>query len=236
MNLLIAFAAAVVGYLLGSFSAARLIGRIALPQQDITKTEFAVPGTDEKMVMNAVSATSISLRAGPRLGCLTTVLDMLKVTLPTLAFRLLYPDAPYFLIAALMGMVGHNWPIYHGFKGGRGFSAVFGGMWVIDWIAIFATSLGGMLFGLLIFRDVLIAYMAGMWLMIPWLWFRFHDWSYLAYAVAINVVFTVAMLPELKQYFKFKREGKVSLAAALQTTDMGHMVKVAKRLGLIKDV
>jgi len=134
-----------------------------------------------------------------------------------------------------MGMVGHNWPIFYGFKGGRGFSAVFGGMWVIDWIAIFATLLGGMLFGLLIFRDVLIAYMAGMWLMIPWLWFRFHDWSYLAYAVAINVVFTVAMLPELKQYFKFKREGKVNLAAALQTTDMGRIAKMAKRLGLIED-
>jgi glycerol-3-phosphate acyltransferase PlsY len=236
MNPLLAFAAAFAGYLLGSFSAARLVGKIAIPRQDITKTEFAVPGTDEKMVMSAVSATSISLRAGPRLGCLTTILDMLKVTLPTLAFRLLYPNAPYFLIAALMGMVGHNWPIYHGFKGGRGFSAVFGGMWVIDWIAIFATSLGGMLFGLLIFRDVLIAYMAGMWLMIPWLWFRFHDLSYLAYAVAINVIFAIAMLPELELYFKLKREGKIDLVSSLQTTEMGRVAKMAKRLGLIKDI
>jgi glycerol-3-phosphate acyltransferase PlsY len=235
MNLLLALLAAFLGYLLGSLSFARLIGKFVIPYEDITKTEVEVPGSDEKLVMSSVSATSISMRAGPKFGCLTTVLDMLKVTIPTLAFRVWYPDAPYFLIAAAMGVVGHNWPLYYRFKGGRGFSAVFGGMLVIDWIAIFATSLGGMLFGLLVFRDVLVAYMAGMWLMIPWLWFRTQDWAYLVYGVVINILFAVAMLPEIKQYFRFKREGTIDLLMALRTTDMGRMVKMANRLGLLKD-
>lgn len=234
MSLSIALLAAAIGYLFGSLSFARLVARYVMPGEDISTTVFAVPGADEKVVMTAVSATSISMRAGPKFGCLTTILDMLKVTIPTLAFKLWFPDDYFFLIVATMGMVGHNWPLYHHFKGGRGFSPVFGGLIVIDWLAIFATSLGGMLFGLLVFRDVFIAYMAGMWLMIPWLWFRTYDWAYLAYAVAINILFGLAMLPELRQYFKLKREGKVDLAAALQTTDMRHMAKMANRFGLLK--
>ncbi len=233
MNPFIGLLAAGLGYLFGSISFTRLIGRLFIPQEDLSRTELAVPGSDEKFVMTSVSATSLSLRRGPRLGCPTTILDMLKVTLPTLAFRLWYPETPYFLIAAAMGVVGHNWPVYYRFKGGRGFSAVFGGMLVIDWIAIILTSVGGMVVGFGLFRDVLIAYMAGMWLMIPWLWFRTHDWAHLAYAVAINIFFLVAMLPDLKQYIRFKREGKVDLSAALQSTDLRYMLKVANRLGLL---
>lgn len=231
----IALLAAVVGYLLGSISFARLIGRLAVPQEDITRTELAVPGSDERLVMTAVSATSISMRAGPKFGCLTSILDMLKVTIPTLAFKLWFPETPYFLIVAAMGVLGHNWPLYYSFKGGRGYSAVFGGMLVIDWIAIPVTTLAGMLVGLLAFRDVLVAYMAGLWLMIPWLWFRTHDWTYVVYAVAVNTFFLLAMLPELRQYVPLKRAGKADFSAALQSTDMRHMLKLADRLGLLKE-
>ena len=106
---------------------------------------------------------------------------------------------------------------------------------MIDWIAIPLTTLGGMLLGLVVFRDVLIAYMAGLWLLIPWLWFRGHDWAYLAYAVSVNIFFLVAMLPEIKQYIPLKLEGKTDLSAALQSTDMRHMLKVAQRFGLLKE-
>lgn len=235
MNPLIALLATVIGYLLGSISFARLIGRLAIPDEDISITELEVPGSDDKLVMSAVSATSISMRAGPKFGCLTSILDMLKVTIPTLAFKLWYPEASYHLFVAAAGVMGHNWPVYYRFKGGRGFSAVFGGMLIIDWIAIPATTLGGMLLGILGFRDILVAYMAGLWLMIPWLWFRTHDWAHLVYALAVNVFFIVAMLPELKQYIPLKRAGKADFSAALQSTDMRHMLKIANRLGLLKE-
>lgn len=235
MNLPIGLLAAAIGYLLGSVSFARLIGRLAVPDEDISITELNVPGSDEKLVIGAVSATSISMRAGPKFGCLTSILDMLKVTIPSLAFKLWYPEASYFLIVAAAGVVGHNWPVYYRFKGGRGFSAVFGGMIIIDWIAIPVTTLGGMMLGLLVFRDVLVAYMSGLWLMIPWLWFRTHDWAHLAYALAINVFFMVAMLPELRQYIPLKRTGRADFSAALQSTDMRHIQKIADRLGLFKE-
>jgi glycerol-3-phosphate acyltransferase PlsY len=53
------------------------------------------------------------MKMGPKVGCTIGLLDILKVTLPVLVFRLLYPDQYYFLIVAIAGMVGHNWPVFH---------------------------------------------------------------------------------------------------------------------------
>jgi glycerol-3-phosphate acyltransferase PlsY len=237
MDPLQALIAAAVGYLCGAISFARLVGRIAAPEEDLTKTEIDVPGSDDTVRMGSISATTVSMHLGPRLGFLTVVLDMLKIAIPTLIFKYLYRDAPYFLITATAGMTGHIWPIYHRFKGGRGMSAVYGGMFAIDWIGVFTTSLGGMLFGLLVLRDVLVAYMAGMWFLIPWLWFRTRDLNYVAYAIAVNVILVIALLPEIKQIVKLKREGKgEDLSAAMQLTGMGRGIyKMGKRFGVIKD-
>ncbi len=34
----------------------------------------------------------------------------------------------------MAGMIGHDWPVFNGFKGGRGVSSVYGALLVIDWI------------------------------------------------------------------------------------------------------
>jgi glycerol-3-phosphate acyltransferase PlsY len=235
MDPLLTLLAAVVGYLCGSISFARLVTKLAAPQEDITRTEIDVEGREEKMVMSVVSATTVSMHIGPKFGFVTVVMDMLKIAFPTLAFKHLVPGTSYFLISAATGMLGHIWPLYYGFKGGRGMSAVYGGMFVIDWIGVLATSLGGMVFGLFVLRDFLVAYMAGIWFIIPWLWFRTHDVGHLAYAIAVNIMLALAMIPEAKQYVKFKREGKgADLSEAMQLTGMGRGIyKIGKRFGLL---
>jgi len=237
MNPLIALLAAVVGYLCGSISFARLVSKIVAPREDITHTEFKLASGEDKVTMSSVSATTISMHIGPKFGFLTVVMDMLKIAVPTLVFKHLYPGASHFLISATAGMIGHIWPVYHGFQGGRGLSAVYGGMFAIDWIGVFATSLGGMLLGLFVLRDILVAYVGGLWLLIPWLWFRTHDVGHVAYAIAVNVVFVVAMIPEMKQYIKLRREGKGGdLSQVMQLTGMGRGIyKMAKRFGVLKE-
>jgi glycerol-3-phosphate acyltransferase PlsY len=237
MDPLLALLAAVVGYLCGSISFARLVSKIVAPQRDITRTEIDVQGSEEKMIMSAVSATTVSMHISPKFGFLTVVMDMLKIAVPTLVIKRLAPGGSYFLIAATTGMLGHIWPLYHGFKGGRGLSAVYGGMFAIDWIGVFATSLGGMILGLFVVRDFLVAYMAGMWLIIPWLWFRTHDVGHLVYAIAVNIILALGMIPEMKQYIKFRREGKgEDLSEVMQLTGMGRGIyKMANRFGLLKD-
>ena len=238
MDPLLAVLAAAVGYLCGAISFARLVAKVVAPHEDLTHTEISLEGSEDKVVMSAVSATSVSMHLGPRFGFITVVMDMLKITFPTLIFRLLYPEMYYFLITATAGMIGHIWPLYYRFRGGRGLSAVYGGMFAIDPIGVFATSLGGMLLGLFILRDMLAAYLGGLWLLIPWLWLRTTDVAYLAYAIAVNIIFLLAMLPEMKQYIQLKREGKGDdLAEVMQLTGMGRGIyKMAKRFGVIEEV
>ena len=237
MDPLLALLAAAVGYLCGSISFARLVSKIVAPEKDITRTELDVAKSEEKMIMGSVSATTVSMHISPKFGFLTVVMDMLKIALPTLVFKSRYPGAPYFLISAVSGMVGHIWPLYHRFKGGRGLSSVYGGMFAIDWIGVFATSLGGMILGIFVLRDVLVAYVGGIWLLIPWLWFRTRDVGHLMYAIAVNIIVVIAMIPEVKQYIRFKREGKAAeFSEDIQLTGMGRGIyKMAKRFGVIKD-
>jgi glycerol-3-phosphate acyltransferase PlsY len=232
-----ALLAGLAGYLFGSISSARLVTRVFAPQADISKTEIGLSDGGEKVVSDFVSATTVSMHLGTRLGFLTVVLDMLKIVIPTLVFKRLWADPPYFLIVATTAMIGHIWPLYHGFKGGRGLSAVYGGMFAIDWIGVFATSVGGMLFGLLVVRDFVTAYMAGLWFIIPWLWFRTHDLYYVAYGVAVNLIFILAMIPEMKQYIQLRREGRgADLSEVMQTTGMGRGIyRMAKRFGVLAD-
>jgi len=237
MNVTQALVAALVGYLCGSISSARLVTRIFAPQRDISKTEIDVDGSDEKLIMSSVSATTVSMHIGPRLGFVTVVADMLKIVIPILVLKRVWPDTPYFLIAATTAMVGHVWPLYHGFKGGRGLSAVYGGLFAIDWIGVFATSLGGMVLGLVVLRDFMAAYMGGLWLIIPWLWFRTRDVPHLLYGVAVNVIFLLAMIPEMRQVIAYRRQGKGGdLSQVMQLTGMGRGIyKMGRRLGVLPD-
>jgi hypothetical protein len=83
-----------------------------------------------------------------------------------------------------------------------------------------------------------VAYMAGLWLLVPWLWFRTHDLGHVGYAVAVNIVFVIAMLPEIKQMVRLQREGKqLDMIQAMQLTGMGRGIyKMAKKLGVVQDV
>jgi acyl phosphate:glycerol-3-phosphate acyltransferase len=236
MDPAIALVAAVVGYLLGCISFARIISRFVAPKTDVTQTHMAVPGTEERMRLRAVSGTAVSIHLGPKYGCLTALLDMLKVALPVAFFRFTFPDQPYLLIPAITGIMGHNWPIVYGFKGGSGLSPTYGGMLVISPIGAVATAFGGMALGLIVLRNVVVAYLAGLWLMIPWLWFTTYDLWYLAYGIVVNVLFFIAMIPEIKTVREYQKRGaSTEVAAGMDMTPMGRMMtKMMNRTGLMK--
>ena len=119
MNPWIALLAALVGYLLGAVSFTRMVGSFLLPGEDVGNAEIPIKGSDKKFPFRSFGATSIRAKAGAKYGCLTSVLDMMKVTLPTLAFKTIYPEGDYFLVSAAAGVAGHNFPVYYRFKGGE---------------------------------------------------------------------------------------------------------------------
>jgi len=236
MNGYLIAAAAAGGYLLGAISFARLIGRIVAPGEDISRSELVLGKEQRKFTFEVVSATNVGAKLGTKYGCLTSVLDMLKVFAPALVFRLLYPDSPYFLIAATAGVVGHNWPVYYRFKGGAGLSAAIGGLLVVDWLGVLVAPAAGMIIGLVILRDVFAAASVWLVLLIPWLWLRTHDIWHIGYAVVISISFLLASIPAMKQFYQIKREDPEAHRALLESTKMFRgMLKISRWLGLEKN-
>jgi len=89
---------AVISYLLGSISFARLIPRLVDPKADLSDISLPVQDSEERMPMLAMGANTASIKYGSKVGCSIGLLDMLKVFLPTLAVRLLYPGESYYLV------------------------------------------------------------------------------------------------------------------------------------------
>jgi acyl phosphate:glycerol-3-phosphate acyltransferase len=209
MELWIAILAGIIGYLSGSLSFARLVARGVASEKTLQPICQPIPNTDIVFESDSVSATMVRIQVGTRYGCLTAILDILKVVVPTLIFKLWQPAEPYFLITAALGLVGHDWPLYHRFKGGRGESAIIGGMLVIDPLGLVVTNLAGILIGWLA-GDVLVLRWSFLILLIPWLWVQTQDPAHVVYAVVINLIYWRKMSPELIQFARILKQGGLS--------------------------
>jgi glycerol-3-phosphate acyltransferase PlsY len=234
MDPFLAILASMISYLLGAISFARLIPRLIDPNADLSDVTMPVAGTDEKMRMSAMGANTASIKYGSRVGCTIGLLDMIKVFVPVLAFRLLYPGEDYQILAALSGFIGHCWPIYHKFKGGRGISAFYGGMFALDPIGAIVIPSAGMFIGMVFLKDLLVAYMAGVLMAIPWFLIFYKGAGYVGYAIIINVLFVLAMIPELRDVIRLRKKyGKGDMRASMDQFPMGQaMNKLMDRIGI----
>lgn len=80
-----------------------------------------------------IGATNVYRVAGKLPGILTLVGDLLKGFLPLLAVKLwLAPDPLQLGLAGVVAIVGHCFPVYLGFKGGKGVATALGIFLVLD--------------------------------------------------------------------------------------------------------
>lgn len=121
MNIAWVFVIIVVcAYLIGSISFARIFSW-AFAKKDITKVGSHNPGT-----MNMLRTRGFGE------AILTLVMDAIKCGLPALIsyfvvkhFYVGYGDLAYF-ISGVSAIVGHCFPVYYNFKGGKGVACTFG--------------------------------------------------------------------------------------------------------------
>jgi len=191
-------AIAVIGYLVGTISFARIVGRLALPGEDLSVTEYDVAGLDMKSTYVGVSASSVLKRAGWKLGVGVIVLDLAKAFVPTLIVRLLYPDHSLHLVMAAAVMIGHVWPIWWRFLGGRGQATLLGGALAIDVLAIPVAILGSALAGLGGFTSVYMARNMFPAIAIPW-FAAMADAAHVWWAIVINVVYWIASRNDVRE-------------------------------------
>lgn len=223
----------VITYLIGSVSFARIVTKRLAPGKDVTQFEIPVEGTGERYKVLSIGANSVSSELGPMVGMVVSILDIIKIILPTLFCKLFFVDQPvYMLTAALSGLIGHIWPVYYRFHGGSGFSAILGGLLVIDPLSVLVTPVAGFLFGMVIFRNLIVTSLAWIWLLIPWIWWRFQgNPAYIAYTIIVNIIFILAMVPEIKMARKYTKGGKYIEygLGSLSSNPMGRgMLKIAK--------
>jgi len=185
--------AAVAGYLIGSISFSRLAGRFVAPGVDMTATTITVPQTGERFEIRGSPASSLIGRASWPWRLAVVLLDMGKAAGPTLFFRLAYPESPAYAVAFAFAVIGHNWPLYHGFFGGFGISSIIGGVAVVDPIALVATIPVGVVVGKLILDNLSMA--NGFAILLP-LYFA---------VIAQNAAMTLASLAVLVAYWIAKR-------------------------------
>ena len=239
MEIGIAVLVFVVSYLLGSLSFGRIVGKILDPEVDLEDVSVPLQGEDKEASyrLQSVGGNTVSIRFGGRVGCLVGLLDILKAFVPTLVVRLLFPDQPYMFIAAIAAFAGHNWPIYYRFKGGRGVSPFYGGLFAIDPIGAVVVAVISMLIGMLLLKELLFAYAGGILLALPWfLITKFSEPEYMIYSLIIFVLFILAMIPELRQMREMgKKYGKSDIAVSLDRIPMGQsMLRMLEMLGLRK--
>jgi len=94
-------------------------------------TRFAGKGDIRKIGSGNIGATNV-LRTGSKpLAAATLVLDALKGFVPALAFTLAgaWPS----LIAGVAAVIGHNFPIWLRFRGGKGIATTFGVLFAWSW-------------------------------------------------------------------------------------------------------
>jgi glycerol-3-phosphate acyltransferase PlsY len=230
MDLGIFLLCVLVSYLLGAISFSRVVAHLLAPKLDLEEVKLPnADGSDGDSKLLNVGATTASIKLGPQVGCVIGLLDILKAFVPTLVFRHLYPGQYYYLVASLFAVVGHNWPVYYRFKGGNGMSPTLGGFLVVDWIGTLVANILGMFFGFVVLRDIFFAYVGWTWFMIPWLWIRTGNPVFALYALAVNLIFLLALLPEIRRYLEARRLGKLDMQQGMEVTPMGRgMLKIAK--------
>jgi glycerol-3-phosphate acyltransferase PlsY len=73
-----------------------------------------------------IGATNVLRAAGKKAAALTLLADALKGYIPVFIIRMLFADDMTTALAAAAALLGHNFPVYLKFKGGKGVATSFG--------------------------------------------------------------------------------------------------------------
>ena len=126
MKYLIIIAVAIISYLIGSVNFSILISK-AISGKDIRESGSGNAG-----------ATNMLRTHGKKMGVLTLLLDVLKGIIAIIIAIIVDKNIGtntgiLSYIAGVCVILGHNFPIYFGFKGGKGVATSLGVVLMLDW-------------------------------------------------------------------------------------------------------
>jgi glycerol-3-phosphate acyltransferase PlsY len=143
----------IFSYVLGSLPTSYIMSRITV-RHDIRRM-----GDENAGAANAYR------ELGAKVGILVGIIDAVKGSAVILIAQAVNMSQPIVLIAGLAAVVGHNWPIFLGFRGGRGVSTTLGILYVLVTIPMLIITIPTLL--ILIWRRNVTPAMAFTFIVLP---------------------------------------------------------------------
>ena len=138
INIAVAAGSLLLGYLFGSIPSGVIIGKVFFHKDPRNYYSHNSGGTNSGRVF------------GKKIGVLVIILDMIKTALPIYAIWAALRFTPlnaymrwdngydasslYYWFAGLAAAIGHCWPLYIGFKGGKAVSCYMGTNILTSWV------------------------------------------------------------------------------------------------------
>lgn len=186
LNLLAIALALILAYLLGSIPAAYLAGRL-------------IKGIDIRQVgTRNMGAMNVFYQIGFLAGLIVLVVDIGKGTAAiALAFWLGTPDI-IVLLAGIAAVLGHSFPVWLRFRGGKGGATTIG---VLIFLMPWGIPIGLALFGLvlLLSRFPTLSYSVAL-VSFPFVaWLIYHNGVLVAYTIALLLIPALQYIPRVRE-------------------------------------
>lgn len=114
---------ALAGYLIGSISTAIITCKL-MGLKDPRSVGSQNPG-----------ATNVLRHGGKKAAIITLIGDMLKGLVPVVGVTVMEPVAAAIAVSGLGAFLGHVYPLYYRFKGGKGVATYYGALLGFNWMA-----------------------------------------------------------------------------------------------------
>jgi glycerol-3-phosphate acyltransferase PlsY len=176
--------AVVIAFLIGSIPTAYIVGRLR------KGVDIRTVGSRNAGTMNVV------YQVGFFWGLLVLFVDIVKGVLAVFVAVQLHPSPVVHLIAGLFAVLGHAFPPYLKFRGGKGGATCIGVLiYLLPWAA--PVYLGIFLLMLLVTRYATLSYSVA-FICFPFIaWLVYHDTTLIIYSVVIPLVPGLMYIPRL---------------------------------------
>jgi len=201
----------IIGYLLGAIPFGVIISKLV---RGIDVREYG---------SGSMGMTNVMRTVGAKAGLIVLILDLLKgsaaVALAWAIFHSPNHDMVHWgqMAGGVAAVIGHSWPVYIGFRGGRGISTAFGAILVISW-PIGLICLAAFLLMVAIFRYISLGSISGASALVIAMVVSYTCYSgpiaYLSFALVVAVIVIFRHRANIKRLLS-KTEPKI-----------GHKVKV----------
>lgn len=168
-----------LGYLIGSIPFGVIVGRLT---RGIDVRDYG---------SGSMGMTNVIRTVGAKAGALVFLADMAKgAAAVALAWLLFTSDMVAWgqVAGGAAAVIGHSWPVYIGFRGGRGVTTGFGALLVISWpVGLISFAVFLAVVGLLRYMSLgsMLAGLAMLLSMIPFVVFDLEPFAYLVFGLVV---------------------------------------------------